>query len=579
MKRLLLLLALAVTTIGSAMAKEVSPSAALRIAGEVLGDATRGTAMRVAWDSSRLGDTRADEGAPTFYVVTAESGAGFVIVAGDDAITPVLAYSTTFSAPADAALAPCFEGWLKYVDAAVRSARERGVKADAATAQLWNEEYQPVGAITLGTARWSQVPPYNDQCPLDGDAHSLTGCTQTAMAIIMNHYRWPERAKGVTAAYTTALKGIDVPARDLNHAYDWDSMLYTYVEGEYNAEQAAAVATIMADLGHAFQAEYTATDTGAMPNMMSLYENFGYSPASNIMTRRQHSDAYWKSLLRAEIEAGRPVFYAGYTAEGSGHAFVLDGVDDNDYFLVNWGWGGVYDGFFLIDNLMLDEYLFDTQHWAVMGMHPMRDGEVDNWLYLSSSGLRVTTTEFEKGVAFDVEPISMVNYAQLGFKGEVRVGVCGADGEHKSWVTEAYPFELPSLYAMSTDSMRAMVTEEIAVGDRLRAYYRSQSSDKWFKMEAMAEGACAEIIMKYAPIGDTTSISFDKSSGLLVVEYDDDVKSALYLLGAYVEDGVTIRKGAMIIDTAMLTPSGLYTIYLERKDVENKSITFVINKL
>ena len=95
----------------------------------------------------------------------------------------------------------------------------------------------------------------------------------------------------------------------------------------------------------------------------------------------------------------------------------------------------------------------------------------------------------------------------------------------------------------------------------------------------MAEGACAEVIMKYAPIGDTTSMSFDKSSGLLVVEYDDDVKSALYLLGAYVEDGVTIRKGAMIIDTAMLTPSGLYTIYLERKDIENKSITVVINKL
>ena len=85
--------------------------------------------------------------------------------------------------------------------------------------------------------------------------------------------------------------------------------------------------------------------------------------------------------------------------------------------------------------------------------------------------------------------------------------------------------------------------------------------------------------MKYAPIGHSTSMSFDKASGLLVVDYDDDVKSALYLSGQYVEAGVTITKGKMQVDTNQLQRDSAYTIYLVRGDVESKSIMFVLNEL
>ena len=562
----------------SVEAKEVSPSVAVSIAQEVLG-ATRSGDVAVAWDSSVLGTTRSTCEAPTFYVVAAQSGSGFVIVSGDDAIVPILAYSTQYTAPMADVLPANFEGWLRYVDSAVRFAREHDVVADKSTAQKWSDGYKPVAATMLNTARWSQVTPYNNECPIDNGAHSLTGCTQTAMAIIMYHNRWPERAKGTTESYTTKY-GLEVAARDLNHAYDWESMIETYVEGEYNDVQAEAVAVLMADLGHAFKAEYTATDTGAMPNMLSLYQNFGYSHASTITTRNTFNTDSWLSKLRRDIEAGNPIFYAGYTAEWAGHAFVLDGVDANDYFHVNWGWGGVYDGFFMIDSLTLgDEYLFDTQHWAVFGMRPLRDGEVDNWLTLTNKGLVVSTKEFERGRSFTIEPIPMGNYSQLDFKGEVRVGVCGIDGELKSWATEPQKFDLPSFYATSCNGMSAVVNDEIVEGDRLCAFYRSNGSDKWFKMQPHVDNACAEVVMKYAPIGDMTSMSFDKESGLLIVKYEDDVKSALYLLGSYVETGVSITKGRMVIDTKSLNKDAAYTIYLERKDVEEKSIVFTIKAL
>ena len=564
-------------SIGSVMAKEISSELALRVASQVLGGVTRGADFTVAWDSCDVVATRA-EGDPTFYVVVPSEGCGFVIVAGDDLLSPILGYSTTYAMPSAEHLPANFIGWLEYVDRVVRYVRASGAEATESVEQLWSEEYRPVGAMMLNTARWSQLPPYNNHCPLDGDARSLTGCTQTAMAIIMHHHRWPMEAKGVTEAYTT-MGGLDIPARNLNHAYDWDAMLETYVEGEYNDVQADAVAVLMADLGHAFKAEYTAIDTGAFPDMLALYEKFGYSPASNRVMRRDHSSEYWVSILRHEIESSRPVFYAGYTADGSGHAFVIDGVDDNNYFHVNWGWGGLCDGFFLIDGLTLQEYLFDTQHWAVLGMHPMRDGEVDNWLSLVSAGLSISTATVERGVPFEINSIVLANYSQLNFTGNVRVGVCSASGELKSWASEAQHVDLPSMYGASCKTMSGVVEEEIVVGDRLAVFYRSDSSDRWFKMEPYVESACSEIVLKHAPIGDTTSMTFDKASGVLVVDYDDDVKSALYLDGEFVEAGVTITKGKMRVDTNQLKRDAAYTIYLVRADVESKSIMLTLKEL
>lgn len=579
MKRLIICLTLLVASLGGVAAKEVPVDRALRIASQLLGETTRGGALSVVWDSSALANTRSGSDVPTFYVVAPESAQGFVIVAGDDAITPILAYSTRYSAPSASVLPPNFEEWLNYVDSAVRYVRDRGIVADAATQQLWSEGYEPVDAIMLNTARWSQLAPYNNECPLDDGARSLTGCTQTATAIIMHHNRWPERAQGVTESFTTLRKGIYVPARDLNHAYDWDNMLEIYIEGEYSDVEAEAVAILMADLGYAFRADYTSVDTGALPDMLALYEKFGYSPATRITRRATYSDEYWNALLRSEIEAGYPIFYSGYTEDDAGHAFVLDGVDQNNYFHVNWGWGGVYDGFFLLDALTLDNYEFDYTQWALFGMRPMRDGEVDNWLCLSSSGLRASTTTFEKGVSFTIEPATVANYSQLHFDGEVRVGVCDSRGEWKSWATEPHKLSLPSMYGGGTSQMSAVVMEDILMGDRLSLFYRSNTSDKWFKMSAFAEGTVDEVIMKYPTIGSTTSFDYDKVRNTIIVDYDDDVKSALYLNGQYVEDGVTITKGKMTIATQRLMPGSTYTILLVREGVEQRELTFTIKAL
>ena len=578
MKRLLLFL-VAIAMCGAVSAHEVTPERASLIATQLLlGDATRYGAVSLVWDSSRLGATRAT-GAPSFYVFAKSDMRGFVIVAGDDVLPSVLAYSFDYPAPDSGSLPPSFEAWLRYVDRSVEYAREHGLEPRPSVVRSWGEDYVPQNAIMLNTARWSQIEPYNRYCPLDGGVASMTGCTQTAAAIIMKHYRWPERAQGVTMSYTTATKSLYVPERDLNHAYDWDNMLETYVEGEYNDVEAQAVATLMADLGHSFMADYAAEGTGAYVNSEALYKSYGYSPANYLFMRNNYSDSYWHDMLRREIEAGNPVWYSGYMADYSGHAFVLDGIDDNNYFHVNWGWGGPYDGFFTLDALILGEYEFDYGQYALLNFEPLRGEAVDNWLTLYSTGIELGDVEFTKGVEFDINSILISNISAIEFSGSVRVAHCDKEGRRKGWVSEAKAFSVPPQYYGYIERLSCKLTDSVEEGDRLRAFYSAAGTDDWFVIYPYTEGATWDIVMRYASIGATTSFDYDKLSQTIVVDYDDDVKSALYCNGSYIEDGVEIVRGKMTINTMRLTPQATYTVLLVREGVEERRFKFTIKSL
>ena len=82
-------------------------------------------------------------------------------------------------------------------------------------------------------------------------------------------------------------------------------------------------------------------------------------------------------MLRAEIDAGRPLLYTGYDTSG-GHAFVFDGYDNQGNFHVNWGWGGSHDGYYMVGQLNPGEggtggnatYTFNLDNYALIGIEP-----------------------------------------------------------------------------------------------------------------------------------------------------------------------------------------------------------------
>ena len=81
-------------------------------------------------------------------------------------------------------------------------------------------------------------------------------------------------------------------------------------------------------------------------------ENFRYdSLAISCLQRDFYTDAEWMEMVRKEMEAKQPVLYCGSDEIEGGHAFLLDGIQEDGKVHVNWGWGKSGDGWFDIDVL------------------------------------------------------------------------------------------------------------------------------------------------------------------------------------------------------------------------------------
>ncbi len=84
------------------------------------------------------------------------------------------------------------------------------------------------------------------------------------------------------------------------------------------------------------------------------------------------------AMLRTELDEGRPFLYGGVDSETyAGHTLVCDGYQDTSFFHFNWGWNGIYNGYFYLDSLVAGGNHFDFQHDAVVGINPDINGVIE----------------------------------------------------------------------------------------------------------------------------------------------------------------------------------------------------------
>ena len=328
----------------AAKADTVPADKARKIAAGLLGGATKAPALK------EVKIKNLDKDNPEFYVFNDSDGEGFVIVSGDDATMPVLGYSDKFSFAEGEQLPPNVAYWMEYMQRKVNYVRNHPqLQTKAGVPSINAKDFTPIKQ--LETALWDQAAPYYNETPTIGSEHTVTGCGQTAMAIMMKYHKWPDVGVGSTEAYSVSSIGT-IAAVDLSqHSYNWDNMPNSY--SSYTSEQAAAVAQLMADLGKAQKAEYglaSTGGTGSSPSTMGtvLATHFKYTN-SLLVDRDDYSTEEWCSKLRAEIDANRPLLYAGWDTKGAGHSFIVDGYAKYNYFSINWGWSGHYNGYFAID--------------------------------------------------------------------------------------------------------------------------------------------------------------------------------------------------------------------------------------
>lgn len=112
-----------------------------------------------------------------------------------------------------------------------------GLPSEDAAFYVFNNTSGPGTPVkVLETALWDQSDPYNRLCPEVNGALSLTGCTATALAIVMRYHKWPVRGTGTLPGYTTVSYGAWVDEVKLGHAYDWDNMPLRYHDDQWQPQ-------------------------------------------------------------------------------------------------------------------------------------------------------------------------------------------------------------------------------------------------------------------------------------------------------------------------------------------------------
>ncbi|MBP5677920.1 MAG: thiol protease/hemagglutinin PrtT [Bacteroidales bacterium] len=367
------------------------------------------------------------------FRIYAVDDSGFVIVAADDRLVPIIGYS--FDSPASRDINPETAFWLNgFQD------RLDNMPANAPAHWRWNQllaaadnpqllEDAPVGlqlVEPLLSTRWDQGDPFNLKCPFDSvrNERAVVGCVATAMAQIMKRWNYPSCGTGSHSYvplsdddYGTGNYGTQYA--DFEHTtYLWQMMPNLAIAG-IPTNQSDALSTLSYHCGVAVDMIYGPSSTGgsgaysvcgdwASHCAMSAFPTyFKYSPdlfhldrntlvprdslALDTITNQYVTvhyradstlipDSVWFAHIDSNLALGQPIYYTGRDYTG-GHAFVLDGSDLDTNYHFNWGWGGSYNGYYAMDNLAPHHggaggnstYTFNISQGAIFGIRPLEE--------------------------------------------------------------------------------------------------------------------------------------------------------------------------------------------------------------
>lgn len=413
-----------------------------------------------------------------YYVFNNDAG-GFVIIAGDDAVTPVLGYTSTGSFDAEN-LPDGLKDLLKSYERQIAALGDNYVANQTATRAGFT------GENLLNTAKWNQNAPFNKYTP----NNYVTGCVATAGAIVMKHHGYP--AKG-TGSHSYTWNGQTLTA-NFGHDYDWANM-----PAKYDGTNDAAfdgVARLMADLGVAVEMQYDKDGSGAyIGNLVTaLQKYYGYSKLSHLMAIEDVGAEAWNGRLREEIDANRPILYSASDPAGGGHAFVIDGYKDES-FSVNWGWGGYCDGFYKIGALNPESVgkptgdKYNVGQSAVFGMEPSDGTEkISGMGFMTNVGrfhiLNMNITDVKKGQKVGIFCAPIGNTGDQPFTGEVDVALMNAKGEMRKIVTSS-PLTVDDLdpgYYYSSPSFNFVSTVDAEPGDYLAIVAKEKGSSEYIEL-------------------------------------------------------------------------------------------------
>lgn len=357
---------------------------------------------------------------------------GFVIVSGDERMPAVLAYSDENSFDVDN-IPPNVQYWL---DCYAESYMQLDTNDGSSNVSLTYVNEDGVAPL-LGNNSWNQSNPYNLLCPSVKGEKCVTGCVATAMAQVMNYYKYPAVGKGYIS-YRTETNGIQLQNNLSTVYFKWEDMLDDY-SMNHSSAQANAVAELMYACGTSVHMDYCTSSQGGSGAYQSdlipaFIDNFDYDHDAAFMLRSYCSAEDWHRILINELNEGHPINYGGQSIRDGGHSFVVDGYkvsNDKKYpdYHVNWGWGGSCNGYYQIAALNPSENGlaatmsgFNSNQQITIGVKP--DDGVDNDIFFfCTSNLHTSSVSAKPGATIQVYSASMNNLSYKDFSGTLHVAL------------------------------------------------------------------------------------------------------------------------------------------------------------
>ena len=371
-----------------------------------------------------------------YYIYNDAGGNGFVIVASNDAMGEVLAYSTS-GAIDTARLNP----EVRFLLQSYRDVYRQLKNNPQLTTQAPHAPKPADVVLPLIKSRWGQGEPYNKL------THYYTGCVATAMAQIMYYHQWPLRGQG-SNSYTVNYEGQTRSADFSQSQYAWEQMRPTYTYGSYTKQQEDAVAKLMSDVGISVYMQYTPNSSSAQnfAAAQAFRSYFDYDAA--IVTKENEGNAHFLEVIQDELRKGFPLYISGNQRSGaSGHAWVADGFDRDGLIHMNFGWDGQADGYYSLAALNLSSsgtefggrpLSFNKQLLVILA-RPNKPGvpkieetlreDAPNLAFNIGGEMHFLGAAPQKATSdVKIAYSSFVNQSSYPFIGDIGIGIYGEDG-------------------------------------------------------------------------------------------------------------------------------------------------------
>ncbi|MDA3884237.1 MAG: thiol protease/hemagglutinin PrtT [Candidatus Delongbacteria bacterium] len=340
-------------------------------------------------------------GQPTWYVVKFTEG--FVIVAADDNVRPILGYSIDGKIDEDIYNMnnPFVARFSAYDRQIVHVVREQELVVKAKQKEWKDIENkifpQSSKKSLLGPlldTTWGQGYPFNDQCP----AGTYVGCVATAMHQIMRFHQGPDSGVGSNSYNDISGDTTGTHSVDFTTGYDW-SLMQTLNGNTSSQQEVDELAKMSYHLGVSIDMDYNTDGSNAyMTDALTAYINNWDATDALYMNMGTVTDSsVYSSTIMTELDANRPMQFAGSSAGSGGHSYVVDGYNVDSaagiyLYHFNWGWSGSYDGWYQLNDLTPGTLDFTESQEFIYNIEV---GSWDPYIYAPVTNLKDSIINYE----------------------------------------------------------------------------------------------------------------------------------------------------------------------------------------